>query len=80
MHGRITNECGIRVAVADDAYNNAGIDSTEALYNAKLLAAAPELLKALIQLEAYFAMFSHDAIGHKKLAYARAAIKKAGGV
>ncbi len=48
IHGNITNDFGIRVAVADNAVNNAGIDGTEAYYNAKLIAASPEMLDLLL--------------------------------
>ena len=49
------------------------------LADARLIAAAPELLEALIQMEAYVAQFSHDETGHKKIAASRAAIAKATG-
>ena len=52
-------------------------DFTNAEANARLIAAAPDLLEALIQLEAYSNNYSHDSHGHKKLIAARNAIAKA---
>jgi len=69
------------IADCDDGhYNDEGdyIRSAYAKPNARLIAAAPDLLEALIQLNAWAAQYSKDAIGWKKVEAARAAIAKAG--